>query len=175
MQGDTVMSGNTALVQELEDDHTGQYLTFTLADETYAVEILRIQEIKGWEPATPIPNTPDYIRGVMNLRGTIVPVVDLRIRFGLPELEYGPTTVVVVLKIYVDDRERIMGLIVDGVADVFNIGPGELQGPPDFGTDANTRFLRGLATVEEQMVIVLDVDAVIAAEELNIGGSADES
>ncbi len=174
MQGGAITEGNAALVQDLADEQTGQYLTFTLADETYAVEILRIQEIKGWDIATPIPNTPDYIRGVMNLRGTIVPVVDLRIRFGLPKLEYGPTTVVVVLKIHSENRERIMGLIVDGVADVFNIGPGELQPPPDFGADAKTRFLRGLATVEEQMVIVLDVDAVIAAEELDIGVGSHE-
>jgi purine-binding chemotaxis protein CheW len=141
---------------------TDQYLTFILAGEEYGVDILRVQEIKGWGPATPIPNTPDYIKGVINLRGTIVPIVDLRRRFDLEPMEYGPMTVVIVLRVEAEDKHRIMGIVVDAVSDVYNIGDDGLKPPPDFGSVIDIDFVRGLATVDEKMVIVLDIDHLLA-------------
>src|SRR5258706_1827385 len=98
-----------------------QYLTFLLADAEYGVDILRVQEIKGWDTVTALPNTPEYVRGVMNLRGTIVPIIDLRQRFGLATIDYGLTTVVVVLKVMHERGSRIMGIVVDAVSDVYNV------------------------------------------------------
>ena len=143
-----------------------QYLTFILAGEEYGVDILRVQEIKGWDDVTPIPNTPDYVKGVINLRGAIIPIVDLRQRFGMSELEYGPTTVMIILKVQNDERERIMGVVVDAVSEVYNINGTELQPPPEFGGVIKTEFLRGLASVEEKMIIVLDIDHLLNAKEM---------
>ena len=144
--------------------HTDQFLTFMLGEEEYGVDILRVQEIKGWEQATAIPNTPDYIKGVMNLRGTVVPIVDLRRRFVLDSAEYLKTTVVIVLKIEGDHSTRTMGFVVDAVSDVYNVAPESLQPAPDFGTRVDTQFIRGLAVVEEKMVILLDVDRLIGLD-----------
>lgn len=146
---------------------TNKYLTFVLATEEYAVDILRVQEIKGWNKVTTIPNTPSYICGVINLRGTIVPIIDLRLRFGLERLEYGPMTVIVVVKVLsADTKERIMGIVVDAVSDVYDIMESEVKPPPDFGSVISIEFVRGLATVGEKMVIVLDIDRLLNSNEL---------
>lgn len=141
--------------------HSNQYLTFMLAGEEYGVDILRVQEIKGWNKATPIPNTPDYIQGVMNLRGTIVPIVDLRNRFGLEHVDYGLTTVVIVLKVMASDGNRIMGIVVDAVSDVYNVSADEIKQTPDFGRSVSVDFIKGLAAVSEKMVIILDIDHLL--------------
>ena len=143
-----------------------QYLTFMLAGEEYGVDILRVQEIKGWGKVTPIPNTPDYVRGVMNLRGTIVPIIDLRKRFNLESIEYGPTTVVIVLRIESEGRDRIMGIVVDAVSDVYAVPNEELRESPDFGGNVNVDIVKGLATVDEKMVIMLNIDKLLNSDEL---------
>ncbi|HDN26415.1 MAG TPA: chemotaxis protein CheW [Thioploca sp.] len=146
-----------------------KYLTFVLATEEYAVDILRVQEIKGWNKVTTIPNTPGYICGVINLRGTIVPIIDLRLRFNLEHLAYGQMTVVVVVKVLsVDGKERIMGIVVDGVSDVYDVAEADIKPPPDFGSVITTEFVKGLATVDEKMVIVLDIDRLLNSNELAI-------
>ncbi len=139
----------------------GQYLTFMLAGEEYGVEILRVQEIKGWESATPIPNTPEHILGVLNLRGAVVPIIDLRMSFALDSIEYNATTVVIVVKMLHDDQERTVGLVVDAVADVYRLENSEIQPPPDMGGSIETKFVRGLATIDEKMVILLEIDQLI--------------
>ncbi|MBL1261614.1 MAG: purine-binding chemotaxis protein CheW [Thiotrichaceae bacterium] len=139
---------------------TDQYLTFILAGEEYGVDILRVQEIKGWDSVTPIPNTPDYIKGVINLRGTIVPIIDLRHRFSLDEIPYGATTVVIVLKVESENGNRTMGIVVDAVSDVYNVSEDEMKPPPDFGT-ISIDYVKGLATLEEKMVIVLEIDKLL--------------
>ncbi|MGH8489842.1 MAG: chemotaxis protein CheW [Gammaproteobacteria bacterium] len=141
----------------------GQYLTFILAGAEYGVDILRVQEIKGWDTATEIPNTPEYIRGVINLRGTIVPIVDLRKRFHMEAVAYGNTTVVVVLKVKGGGGERTMGFVVDAVSDVYNVTVDQINAAPDFGSSVNTEFVKGLATVEDKMVILLDIDRLVEA------------
>ncbi len=142
---------------------TAQYLTFILAGEEYGVDILRVQEIKGWERVTPIPNTPDFVKGVINLRGTIVPIIDLRQRFGLDRIEYGKTTVVIVLKIRHEEQERTMGIVVDAVSEVYDVQAEETRATPDFGGVVDTDSVKGLATVDDKMIILLDIDHLINA------------
>lgn len=148
-------------------DEGQQYLTFILAGEEYGVDILRVQEIKGWDSVTHIPNTPEYVRGVINIRGTIVPIIDMRIRFDIEQLAYGPTTVVIVLRVQGENGDRIMGVVVDGVSDVYNMSDEDIKDAPDFGSAVDTKFVKGLATVNEKMVIILDIDHMLNSQELN--------
>lgn len=138
-----------------------QYLTFIMADEEYGVDILAVQEIRGWEESTVIPNAPDYIKGVINLRGTIVPIMDLRLRFGLPQVEYSPVTVVIILKVDDPDNSRVMGIVVDAVSDVYTIADSSTRKAPELTEDDNTEFIRGLVNVNEKMVILLDVASLL--------------
>ncbi len=154
-------------------DAAGQYLTFMLAGEEYGVEILKVQEIKGWGTATPIPNTPPHVLGVLNLRGAVVPIVDLRKRFDLESIPYGPTTVVIVVKMQGDGHERTVGLVVDAVADVYRLETDEIQPAPDMGTAIHTEFVRGLATVGDKMVILLEVDRLIDFRSLEAAAATD--
>jgi len=144
-----------------------QYLTFTLGQEEYGVEILKVQEIKGYSTITPIPNTPPYLKGVMNLRGTIVPVVDLRRKFAMMEAEYTQFTVIIVVTVGV----KVMGLIVDAVSDVLNIPTADIQATPDFGAQVDARFISGMAKAGEKLVVLLDIDKVLSGEELTAVGS----
>jgi purine-binding chemotaxis protein CheW len=143
-----------------------QYLTFMLAGEEYGVDILRVQEIKGWDTVATIPNTPAYIKGVINLRGTIVPIIDLRERFGLERLAYGPTTVVIILKVQSETRTRIMGMVVDAVSDVYGLADHQMKASPEFGSAIDTKFVRGLATVDEKLIVLLDMDLLLNSGEL---------
>ena len=136
-----------------------QYLTFRLAQEEYGVEILKVQEIKGYSAITPIPNTPSYLKGVMNLRGTIVPVVDLRSKFAMDEAEYNQFTVIIVVKV----GPKVMGLIVDAVSDVLNIPKVDIQATPDFGSEVDARYINGMAKAGEKLVVLLDIDRVMNA------------
>jgi purine-binding chemotaxis protein CheW len=136
-----------------------QYLTFTLGEEYYGIGLLQVQEIKGYSPVTPVPNAPAFIKGVMNLRGSIVPVLDLRARLGLPALEYNRFHVIVVVMI----QNRIMGILVDAVSDVLSIARGDVQVPPDFG-GSETTPIAGLAMVNEKVVMLLDIETVLGRE-----------
>jgi len=156
------------LLNSNQSENKNQYLTFILAGEEYGVDILRVQEIKGWDNVTKIPNSPHYIKGVMNLRGTIVPIIDLRIRFNLETLDYSNTTVVIVLKIQSEDKDRIMGIVVDAVSDVYDITKEQMKPAPDFGDVISVEFIKGLATVESKMVIVLDIDHLLSSKELEL-------
>ncbi len=140
-----------------------QFLTFVLGGEEYGVTILQVQGIQGWDRVTPIPNTPDFILGVINLRGAIVPIVDLRRRFGMPAAEFGPTTVVIVVRVAYENRnERTLGLVVDAVSEVCSVGADDRKPAPDFGSGIKTDFVKGLATVENRMVILLDIDRLVS-------------
>ncbi|MCV6638506.1 chemotaxis protein CheW [Candidatus Albibeggiatoa sp. nov. NOAA] len=156
--------------EDVQQHIANKYLTFVLATEEYAVDILRVQEIKGWAKVTPIPNTPDYICGVINLRGTIVPIIDLRLRFGLEKLEYGAMTVVVVVRVVnpVTGKDRIMGIVVDAVSDVYDVPESEIKPPPDFGSVISIEFIKGLATVDDKMVIILEIDKLLNSKELAV-------
>lgn len=143
---------------------TDQYLTFLLAGEEYGLNILNVQEIKGWDGATPIPNTPDHILGVINLRGTVVPIIDLRKCFGLESSEFGQTTVVIMVKTKCEGSERVVGMVVDAVSEVYNLDAGAIESTPSMGTVVSTEYIKGLATVEEKMVILLNINHMIEVE-----------
>ncbi|HLS81167.1 MAG TPA: chemotaxis protein CheW [Steroidobacter sp.] len=143
---------------------SNQVLTFTLGDETYGVDILRVQEIRGWAPVTRIPQTPPHVLGVLNLRGSIVPIVDLRMRFALERAEYTPLTVIIVLSVETAAGRRDMGLVVDGVSDVIDVGPDDIKSAPEMGDQASTDFVKGLAAVSGRMVMLLDIDRLIGAD-----------
>jgi purine-binding chemotaxis protein CheW len=137
-----------------------QYLTFRLRDEEYGVEILKVQEIKGYTAITPVPNTPAYLKGVMNLRGTIVPVVDLRAKFGMEAAEYTAFTVIIVLTV----GTKVVGLIVDAVSDVLNIPKTDIQATPDFGAQVDARFISGMAKAGDKLVVLLDIERVLGGD-----------
>ena len=138
-----------------------QYLTFQLGEELYGVDILRVQEIKGYTTVTRIPNTPPHIKGVLNLRGTIVPIVELRTKFGMPTIDYTMFTVIVVVVV----RERIMGLVVDSVSDVLNISMKDIQAPPEFGAKVDVSVLTGIGKSGDKLVALLNIDRLLTEDE----------
>jgi len=138
-----------------------QYLTFMLSGEEYGVDILTVQELRGWEDTTPIPNTPSYVLGVINLRGVVVPIVDLRERFGLERIDYGPTTVVIIVKVQSKGKERVLGIVVDAVSEVYDINKSDMQPPPDMEGSISIDFVTGLATMDDKMVILLDINKLV--------------
>jgi len=135
-----------------------QYLTFMLAQEQYAVDILCVEEIRSWEQPTKIPNSPHYIKGVINMRGVIVPIVDLRLKFNVGNANYHETTVVIVLNHHSDETNRIIGFVVDAVSDVLNIEAKEIQGAPKFGGCIQPQYIDGLINVGNNVVTLLNVE-----------------
>jgi len=136
-----------------------QLLTFFLDNQEYGVDILRVQEIRGWSEPMPIPGAPSYIRGVINIRGDVVPIADLRQRIGLANLGCSPTTAVVVLRVLFKGRERVMGVIVDAMSDVTTV-PSEALKPPPLFHDGNDGLAKQIATLEDKMITILDIDCV---------------
>jgi purine-binding chemotaxis protein CheW len=152
----------------------GQYLSFHLGLDDYAVDILRVQEIRGWENVRALPEAQGYVKGVLDLRGTIVPIIDLRIRFGSSEPDYAPTTVVIVLSVVdADGRSQLVGAVVDGVSDVLKVDAVDLKPPPEFGGAVSRRYLDGMVSLERGIVILLDIDRLFDVRELDqlAGGS----
>jgi purine-binding chemotaxis protein CheW len=139
-----------------------QFLTFLLGEELYGVDILRVQEIKGYTAVTKIPNTPAHIKGVLNLRGTIVPIVELRTKFGMETIDYTMFTVIVVVVV----REKIMGLVVDAVSDVLNIDKKEIQQAPQFGAKVDVSFLNGIGKSGDKLIALLDMDRLLSDDDL---------
>jgi len=147
-------------------DTQNQYLTFFLAGEEYGVSILDVQEVRVWDGVTTIPNAPPYVKGVLDLRGVIVPIIDLRMRFNMETAEYDETTVIVVLKIEVADKQHIIGIVVDAVSDVLDVNEDQQKAAPEFETSGNTEFISGLATVNNKMVILLDTNKLLTRKEI---------
>ncbi|WP_052501612.1 chemotaxis protein CheW [Thiomicrospira microaerophila] len=157
--------GNNHESIEAQVDYT-QFLSFILGNETYGVDILRVQEIRGWEMPTNLPGLPSYVKGVINIRGAIVPILDMRELFHIGEPTYDHSTVVVITRIAVSQDDRVgklMGLVVDGVSDVVGINLNELQTAPQFDNNqkVSDEFIKGLASIEQKMVILLDVDKLL--------------
>jgi purine-binding chemotaxis protein CheW len=141
---------------------SGEYLTFTLGSEEYGIDILKVQEIRGYESPTRIANSPAFIKGVINLRGVIVPIIDLRIKFNLGEPTYDQFTVVIILNI----GQRVMGVVVDGVSDVIQLNSDNLRTAPEFGSILDTKYILGLGTIEERMIIVVDIESLMTSQEM---------
>lgn len=144
--------------------NAGQFLTFILGSEEFGIDILQVQEIKGWGEVTKIPNLPDYLLGVINLRGTIVPVMDLRKRFNLSSAEYNATTVIIVARVVDEDHERTVGMVVDAVSEVYDMAEQTVQPPPDFGSSIEADFIHGLANVDDKLIIMMDVNKLVSRE-----------
>jgi purine-binding chemotaxis protein CheW len=143
---------------------TREVLVFVLGKEEYGVDILKVQEIRGYEKVTPIPSAPAYLKGVVNLRGIIVPVIDLRMKFGLANPTYDSFTVVVILRI----GGRVIGVVVDGVSDVARLGANDVKPAPQLGGVVDASFLAGLATQNDRMVLLLDIEKLLSSGELNL-------
>jgi len=149
---------------QIEDNE--QYLTFFMADEEYGVDILCVQEIRGWESARVIPNTSPSVKGVLDLRGVIVPIIDLRRCFGFEDVEYGPMTVVIVIKVHSDGVARTIGILVDAVSDVYTLGKNEMKSAPELGDDCSTEYIRGMVNINNKMVILLNTDMLFNLREM---------
>lgn len=163
------MLQNQNKVMSEEDNVASEFLTFTLGSEEYAIDILKVQEIRGYEQPTLIANAPDFIKGVINLRGIIVPIVDMRIKFNLSNVEYTPFTVVVILNI----ASRVVGVVVDSVSDVIMLTRSQIRPAPDFSATFDTRYIVGLATVEERMLIVTDIEQLMISREMELVEAAE--
>lgn len=143
-----------------------QFLTFELAGDAYGIEILKVQEIRGWEAVRKIPNTPAYVKGALNLRGAIVPIIDLRIRFAMEKVEYTPTTVVIVMNVQTElTGATVMGVVADAVSDVLDINLEEVKSTPNLGSKIDTRYIRGMYVGKKNMVMLLDVDKLLNPDE----------
>lgn len=144
-----------------------QYLSFALGAEEYGVEILKVQEIKGYSGITPIPNTAPHVKGVMNLRGTVIPVVDLRLKFGMGEREYTKFTVIIVVTV----GNKITGLVVDAVSDVLELSASDIRPAPELVAGTETKFITGLAAVNERLVVLLDIETLLSEQDILALGS----
>jgi purine-binding chemotaxis protein CheW len=142
-------------------EELNQYLTFILDGEEYGVPILKVNGIQGWEKTTPIPNSPAFVLGIINLRGEVVPIIDLRKRFGLKTVPYDSHTVVIVVRIEQEDKKRTVGLVVDAVADVYDIKREQVHNTPEFGGKVSNDFVQGLGMINEKMVILLEIDKLM--------------
>jgi purine-binding chemotaxis protein CheW len=144
----------------------GKYLTFSLASEEYGISILRVKEIIGMMPVTPVPRTPSYVKGVVNLRGKVIPVMDLRLKFGMESVDYTERTCIVVVEVSGAQNRISMGMVVDSVSEVLNIKAGEIENTPSFGAHMDTSYILGLAKSDQGVKILLDIDMVLARDEL---------
>lgn len=154
--------------QNIRIDKGGKYLTFTLADEDYGIEILKVKEIIGMMPITTLPQTPDFVKGVVNLRGKVIPVVDLRLKFGMTCPDYTERTCIIVVEISGPSGSTMMGIVVDSVSEVVQIRGDDIEETPKFGAKLDTEYILGMAKTEGHVKILLDIDRVLTADELSL-------
>ncbi len=144
----------------------GQYLTFRLGDEVYALEITRVREVLDYTRVTKVPKTPDFMKGVINLRGGVVPVVDLRLKFGMTETVQTVDTCIIIVEVRVDDEQTLLGALADQVQEVLELDPNQIQPPPKIGTRLDTEFIRGMGKQNDNFIIILDIEKVFSIREL---------
>jgi purine-binding chemotaxis protein CheW len=147
---------------------TTQYLTFKLDDETFALDISKVREVLDFTVVTRVPRTPEFMRGVINLRGSVVPVVDLRLKFGMSRTESGVNTCIIITEVTVDGDTTVLGCLADSVQEVLDMGPEQISAPPKIGTKLRTEFITGMGKRDEQFIIILDVDKVFSVEEFSV-------
>jgi purine-binding chemotaxis protein CheW len=145
-------------------DASRELLTFTLGSEEYGIDILKVQEIRGYDSVTTIANAPEFIKGVINLRGIIVPIVDMRIKFKLGKVSYDETTVVIILNV----AHRVVGMVVDGVSDVIALKAEQIKPAPEFGASLDVQYLQGLGTVDDRMLILVDIEKLITSRDMEL-------
>jgi len=149
---------------QAESSSLRELLTFTLGKEEYGIDILRVQEIRGYEAVTAIANTPDFIKGVINLRGIIVPIIDMRIKFHLGNVTYNELTVVIILNV----ANRVVGIVVDGVSDVIALTAGQIRPAPQFSASLDVQYITGLGTVDQRMIIVIDIEKLMTSGDMDL-------
>jgi purine-binding chemotaxis protein CheW len=159
-----LLANNRANDSQLSAASQQEFLTFVLGDENYALDIMTVKEIRGYEQVTKIANAPDYIKGVLNLRGDIVPIIDLRIKFQVGEATYDEFTIVIMLMI----ADRVVGIVVDEVSDVIKVDDEAIRPPPEFGVAFDSAYLHGLTTINEQMIILVNIQKLISSDELGL-------
>ncbi|MDO6838263.1 chemotaxis protein CheW [Paraglaciecola chathamensis] len=155
---------NSNITQENVHAESNEFLSFFLGEEHYALDIMTVKEIRGYETVTKIANAPSFIKGVINLRGDIVPIIDLRIKFSVGEATYTEFTIVIMLNVC----DRIVGIVVDGVSDVIKLQDEDIRPPPEFGVAFDSKYLLGLASLEEHMVILVNIECLISSDELGL-------
>lgn len=153
------------------DERAGKYLTFHLGQEEFGIRVLKVREIMGIQDITAVPHAPAYVKGVINLRGKVIPVLDLRLKFDLPDLAYNQRTCIIVVQIQGESGSILMGIIVDGVSEVLNLTGAEVEDTPDFGASFSTSSILGMAKVKGKVKILLDIDRVLANQEVQGLGS----
>ncbi len=154
---------------------TTQYLTFMLGDEVFAIEISKVREVLDFTAITKVPRTPDFMRGVINLRGNVVPVVDMRLKFGMTKTENTVNTCIIIVEIALDGDITVLGALADSVQEVIELEPDKIEPAPRIGTRLRTDFIKGMGKREEQFIIILDIDKVFSVEELSLVQDAGES
>jgi purine-binding chemotaxis protein CheW len=159
-------SRNTEEKQMNENIATTQYLTFKLEDEVYATDIAQVREVLEYSKVTKVPRTPDYMRGVINLRGRVVPVLDLKLRFGMNRTEQTVNTCIIIVEVNMEGDKMVIGALADSVQEVIEMDPSVIEPAPKIGTKLNTDFIRGMGKRDEQFVIILDIDKVFSGENL---------
>lgn len=165
----TVAAPPETLVSARSTSRAGKYLTFHLGREEFAIQVLKVREIMGVQDITAVPQTPACVKGVINLRGKVIPVVDLRLKFGLPEIEYSQRTCIIVVQVQVGAGTMMMGIIVDGVSEVLTLTGADIEDTPDFGQGVATPYLLGMAKVKGKVKILLDIDHVLSNQGLLTG------
>ncbi|MGO9259864.1 MAG: chemotaxis protein CheW [Bryobacteraceae bacterium] len=163
----TTLSVNEPTTAAQSDGRAGKYLTFQLASEEFGIGVLKVREIMGLQEVTAVPQTPAHIKGVINLRGKVVPVIDLRLKFGVPAADYTQRTCIIVTQVQGESGAVLMGIVVDGVSEVLNLTGGEIEDTPDFGEQIAGRYLLGMAKVKGKVKILLDIDKVLSTQELH--------
>jgi purine-binding chemotaxis protein CheW len=142
----------------------GEFLSFKLGHEEYGIDILKVQEIRSYEPPTRIANAPSFVKGVVNLRGVIVPIVDMRLKYGLENAEYNEFTVVIVLNV----AKRVVGIVVDGVSDVIELSSAQIKPAPEFNNSIDASYITGIGSIQERMMILIDIEALIGSAEMGL-------
>lgn len=146
------------------ESRSRELLTFTLGKEEYGIDILKVQEIRGYDAVTTIANSPEFIKGVINLRGIIVPIIDMRIKFNLGNVTYNAMTVVIILNV----ANRVVGIVVDGVSDVIALTPEQIKAAPEFSSSLDMEYITGVGTVDERMIIVVDIEKLMTSRDMDL-------
>ena len=156
-----------------EQSLAGKYLTFLLGDEGYGLSILKVKEIIGLMPITSVPRTPDYVKGVINLRGKVIPIIDLRLKFDMPSIDYTERTCIIVIEVAATNGTLQLGVVVDSVSEVVNINDGQVEPAHAFTTNVNTDYILGIAKIEDDVKILLDIDRIFVQEEIDALNKSD--
>lgn len=161
---------NEDVSEAKNDEQTDQYLTFFMGGEEFGINILSVQEIRGWEDITSIPNSPSQVLGVMNLRGTVPSIIDLRYCFGIKDLSYTDETVVIIVSVETESTPKIIGIVVDAVSDVYNFAQSQIQPSPELSQTSQAQYVKGLGSTDEKMVIILELSEQLIADPEQIAG-----